>query len=65
MTTNFPGIIQVLLNKILKQLEEFSKLHGPTPSLIEEDFEDTKRVIGISKSKKDRQHNVSKDTYKI
>jgi len=35
------------------------------PFLLEEEFEDTKGVIGNRKSKKDRQHNVSKDSYII
>ena len=53
MTAHFPDLVQALQGKIVAGLNQF---YGPKPTLSEE-FEDTKGVMRIRKSKKDRQHN--------
>jgi hypothetical protein len=42
----------------------FKLLILPTHPLIEEEFENTKGLISISKSKKNRKHNDQKKKYK-
>jgi hypothetical protein len=42
----------------------FKLLIWPTHRLIEEEFENTKGLISISKSKKNRKHNDQKKKYK-
>ena len=66
--------IHVIQPRVSRQMEIYNKtmctiadkcgeLSVHTPS-IQEEFEDTKGVIRICKSKKDRQHNGQKKKYK-
>jgi hypothetical protein len=48
----------------LDTLSKWVKLNTPSNSQTEEEFEDTKGVIIICKSKKNRQHNDQKKKYK-
>jgi hypothetical protein len=53
-----------LPTQLLKCGDQQSKLPTITYNLVKEEFEDTKGVIRIRKSKKNRQHNGQMKKYK-